>query len=201
MYAETPAPEQSALHRWLWRWHGYAGLFVIPFIFFMALTGLPYVWESELENAWHPEYRALAPQPVRVPYEQQLTTARTASGEPLQYVKFDGDPRHATQFTFGTSTNPTSVFVNPYSGKIITTFREWTRLSFAAISLHGLTFIEPFGSWLLELLACWGIVLCITGVCLWWPRGGRSKVWGVLLPRLRAEGRVRWRDQIGRAHV
>ncbi len=186
---------RSAVHRWLWRWHGYAGLFVIPFIFFMALTGLPYVWEAELENLWHPEYRALASQAARVPYQQQLDTARAAAAEkPLLYVKFDADPRHATQFTFGTAVDPTSIFVDPYSGKIITTIREWTRLSFAAISLHGLTFIEPYGSWMLELLACWGIILCATGVFLWWPRGSGSKVWGVLLPRLRAEGRTRWRD-------
>jgi uncharacterized iron-regulated membrane protein len=65
---------------------------------------------------------------------------------------------------------------------------------FATKSLHGLTFIEPYGSWLLELLACWGIVLCITGVYLWWPRAQGWSVWGVFLPRLRAGGRTRWRD-------
>nr|WP_218281011.1 PepSY-associated TM helix domain-containing protein [Verrucomicrobium spinosum] len=53
-----PSPDQSTLHRWLWRWHGYAGLFVIPFLFFMSLTGLPYVWQHELEDWLHPEYRA-----------------------------------------------------------------------------------------------------------------------------------------------
>ncbi len=185
---------QSEVHRWLWRWHGYAGLFVIPFIFFMALTGLPYVWEHELEDWWHPEYRALTPQATRVPYEQQLTTAHAAlPDKPLYMVKVDNDPRHATQFMFGTSDDPVSVFVNPYSGTVITQFSEWTRLSYAAISLHGLTFIEPYGSWLLELLACWGIVLCITGVYLWWPRG-KGKLWGVFLPRLRSDGRTRWRD-------
>ena len=60
---------RPALYRWLWRWHGYAGLFVIPFIFFMALTGLPYVWEHEIEDWWHPEYRALTLQSSRVTYQ------------------------------------------------------------------------------------------------------------------------------------
>ncbi len=194
MKAETSAHDQTALHQWLWRWHGYAGLFVIPFIFFMALTGLPYVWEHELENAWHPEYRALTPQATRVPYEQQLITARSVlPNKPLLKVKLDGDPRHATQFMFGTAGDPTSVFINPYDGSVINTLREWTRLSFAGIQLHGLTFIQPYGSWLLELLACWGIVLCITGVYLWWPRG-QGEIWGVFLPRLRSNGRTRWRD-------
>ena len=195
MSAPDPVSKDLALYRWMWRWHGYAGLFIVPFIFWMSLTGLPYVWENELENLWHPEYRALTPQAARAPYEQQLETARaTGGGQPLLSVKLDADPRHATQFLFGSSTDPSSIFVNPYTGAVITTIREWTRLSFAAISLHGLTFIKPYGSWLLELCACWGLLLCASGVYLWWPRGAGDKVWGVFLPRLRAGGRTRWRD-------
>ena len=195
MQSSMSSPDQTALHRWLWRWHGYAGLFVIPFIFFMALTGLPYVWEHELEDALHPEYRALEPQATRVSYEQQLAVARAVCPDkPLMKVMLDDKPRHATRFMFGEKADPLSVYVSPYSGKVVTQFREWTRLSYAAISLHGLTFIEPYGSWVLELLACWGIVLCVTGVYLWWPRGRQWSVWGVLLPRLKRDGRTRWRD-------
>lgn len=191
----TPDSTSNELHRWIWRWHGYAGLFVIPFIFFMSLTGLPYVWEHELEDVFHPEYRALTPQPQRVSYEQQLASARAACPEKsFTFVKVDGDPRHATHFWFGEWSNPTSVLVNPYNGTVITKMNEWTRLSFAAIALHGLVFMEPYGSWLLELLACWGIVLCVTGVYLWWPSGRKWSIWGVFLPRLRSDGRTRWRD-------
>ena len=125
----SPSPDQTALHRWLWRWHGYAGLFVIPFIFFMSLTGIPYVWEHELEDFFHPEYRALTPQAQRVSYEQQLATAIAACPEKeLGFIRVDGDPRHATQFWFGEWANPTSVFINPYDGNVITknaTFRNW----------------------------------------------------------------------------
>nr|WP_082408728.1 PepSY domain-containing protein [Verrucomicrobium spinosum] len=137
----------------------------------------------------------LKPQATRVSYEQQLGAARAAcQGKPLGSVKVDGDPHHASQFWFGEWSNPTSVLVNPYTGEVITTIDEWTRLSFAAISLHGLTFAEPYGSWLLELLACWGIILCFTGVYLWWPRGRQWSVWGTFLPRLSGLGRQRWRD-------
>lgn len=64
--AAESVEQRPAHYRWLWRWHGYAGLFVVPFIFFMALTGLPYVWEHEIEDAFHPEYRALPPQAASV---------------------------------------------------------------------------------------------------------------------------------------
>ena len=84
-----------ALCRWMWRWHGYAGLFIVPFIFWMSLTGLPYVWATELENLWHPEYRALTPQAARVSYQAQLETARSRIGAqlPLLRVKLDADHR------------------------------------------------------------------------------------------------------------
>jgi uncharacterized iron-regulated membrane protein len=192
---ETRTPTQAALYQWLWRWHGYAGLFVIPFIFWMALTGLPYVWENEIENAFHPEFRDLTPQASRLSYEEQLAAAQDVAGEmPLRQVTADHDPRHATQFIFGPQGDPLSVFINPYDGSVITSMKEWSRLVFATKSLHGLTFIEPYGSWLLELLACWGIVLCITGVYLWWPRMQAWRVWGVFVPRLSSDGRTRWRD-------
>lgn len=195
MKKTVASPDQSTLHRWIWRWHGYAGLFVIPFLFFMSLTGLPYVWQHELEDWLHPEYRALEPKALRISYEQQLATALAACpAKPLGSVRVDGNPHHATQFWFGEWSNPTSVFVNPYTGEVITRIDEWTRLSFAAISLHGLTFAEPYGSWLLEFLACWGIILCFTGVYLWWPRGRQWSIWGTFLPRLSGQGRQRWRD-------
>lgn len=192
---ETSTPPQSTLHRWLWRLHGYAGLFVIPFIFWMSLTGLPYVWEQEIEDTFHPEFRDLTPQATRLTYEQQLAAAQAAAGgRPFFMLKTDADPRHASQFMFGSRENPLSVFVNPYDGTVITSLWEWSRLVFATKSLHGLTMIEPYGSWLLELLACWGIVLAITGIYLWWPRSRGWRAWGVLLPRLRSDGRTRWRD-------
>jgi uncharacterized iron-regulated membrane protein len=170
-------------------------LFVIPFIFYMSLTGLPFVWQSEIEDMLHPDYRALNPGNERVSYEKQLQTAQaTLPGQRLLKVKVDGNPRHATQFTFGKASDPRTVAINPYTGEVISVIREWTRISFAAIRLHGLAFVAPYGSWLIELLACWGIVLCLTGMYLWWPRGAAGETGGVYVARIRKTGRSRWRD-------
>lgn len=195
MNSEFAPSSPSALDRWVWRWHGYAGLFIVPFIFFMSLTGLPFVWQHELEDALHPESRNLVPRTKRVPYEEQLSAARAIfPNHRLLRVRLDAYPRHATCFTFGSPGDPSTVAVNPYDGKVIEVIREWTRLSFAAIRLHGLAFIMPYGSWLIELLACWGIVMCLTGMYLWFPRGKGGAIWGFFLPRLWTGGRTRWRD-------
>jgi uncharacterized iron-regulated membrane protein len=49
------------------------------------------------------------------------------------------------------------------------------------------------GSVIVELAACWAIVLIITGLYLWWPRTSRGLA-GVLYPRLRQGKRMFWRD-------
>jgi uncharacterized iron-regulated membrane protein len=62
------------------------------------------------------------------------------------------------------------------------------------MKLHGELLIPPFGDYVVELAACWALVLLVSGLYLWFPRTG-SRIWGVLLPRLRGNGgRPFWRD-------
>jgi uncharacterized iron-regulated membrane protein len=84
------------------------------------------------------------------------------------------------------------VYVHPQSLqplKIVTDEKRFTRQIF---HLHGELLMGNFGSALVELAACWAIVLIFTGLVLWWPRDGRLA--GVLYPRLNIGGRVFWRD-------
>jgi len=160
----------------------------------MSLTGLPYLWENELDALTYPQYRNLPVQSTRLAYQAQMEKVEAAfPGSGVTSVEIDPAPDVATTFIMGNRADPVSVAVNPYTGEILGSQREWTRLPYLARELHGLTMIAPYGSWLLEFLACWGIVLCVTGVILWWPRG-KEKIWGVFLPRLAGTGRTRWRD-------
>ncbi|WP_345894176.1 PepSY-associated TM helix domain-containing protein [Pseudomonas emilianonis] len=59
-------------------------------------------------------------------------------------------------------------------------------------ALHGELMIGTVGDRLIELAAGWGVMLVISGVYLWWPRGKSSS--GVLWPRFTTRGRVFWRD-------
>jgi uncharacterized iron-regulated membrane protein len=34
----------------VWRWHFYAGLFALPFLFILACTGIVYLFRFELED-------------------------------------------------------------------------------------------------------------------------------------------------------
>jgi uncharacterized iron-regulated membrane protein len=59
--------------------------------------------------------------------------------------------------------------------------------------LHGELLAGAIGSYLVEIAACWAIVMLLTGLYLWWPRSRRGLA-GVLYPRLRSRGRTFWRD-------
>ncbi|HAV49484.1 MAG TPA: PepSY domain-containing protein, partial [Brevundimonas sp.] len=52
----------SDAFRAVWRWHFYAGLFVLPFLMLMALTGGLYLYKAEIEGV---AYRSLATVEVR----------------------------------------------------------------------------------------------------------------------------------------
>jgi uncharacterized iron-regulated membrane protein len=47
--------------------------------------------------------------------------------------------------------------------------------------IHGQLLLGERGSWMVELAACWALVMIITGLLLWWPRGRGAA--GVLWPR------------------
>ena len=38
-----------------WRWHFYAGLFVIPFMILLSLTGIVYLFKPQLDQLMYPE--------------------------------------------------------------------------------------------------------------------------------------------------
>ena len=44
----TAAPGGNKLYFTVWRWHFYAGLYVIPFLIMLAVTGLIMLWVSSM---------------------------------------------------------------------------------------------------------------------------------------------------------
>jgi uncharacterized iron-regulated membrane protein len=52
MNGNPPNGRRTPGARWynaVWRWHFYAGLFCIPFIIWLSLTGTIYLWRPQLE--------------------------------------------------------------------------------------------------------------------------------------------------------
>ncbi|HJR75128.1 MAG TPA: PepSY domain-containing protein [Luteimonas sp.] len=188
------ANASGELRRRVWRWHFLAAFLVVPFVLWQSLTGTLYVWSEAYVDARHPQLRFVPVGESKTSLDEQAAAARAvAGGRRLTDIALPADPARSTMFAFEDGAVPRVIFVDPYSARRLGELRGvdwtpgWTR------KLHGGWPLGDPGSWLLELGACWTIVMVLTGVYLWWPRDGRS-IGQVLVPRWRAGGRLRWRD-------
>jgi uncharacterized iron-regulated membrane protein len=190
--ARVPA-SRNALYRMIWRWHFYAGLFVIPFILILSITGAIYLFKPQID-AWE-ESRFVEPsQAVTVSADQQVDAALRA----FPGARFDsyrlperqGDVA-MVHIALADGQSMRDVFVSP-RGKVLGSFDPENRIIAFVGRIHSELLIGRYGSWIVELAASWAIVMMLTGLYLWWPqRGGLA---GVVWPRLRAGRRVMWRD-------
>ena len=71
----------SRNYRILWRWHFYAGLFVMPFLIVLAITGTIYVFKPQIESALYSDKLSVsASSQARLGYDKLLGIAAGAPG-------------------------------------------------------------------------------------------------------------------------
>jgi len=85
------------------------------------------------------------------------------------------------------------VYVHPETRAVLKVVERDARLPEIVKNIHGELMIGGVGSVLVELAACWAIVMLATGLYLWWPRKSKGLA-GVLWPRLAAGRAAFWRD-------
>ena len=158
---------QKALYRTIWRWHFYAGIFSIPFVIILALTGAIYLFKPYYEHWQESEYRGLQISGEALAPNQQITAALAAidGGKFLSY-RLPQAADEAVAINVQAESN-WQVFVNPYTGDVLGKQRTDQMLMNIVKTLHGELLLGTVGSILVELAACWAIVLIATGLYLW----------------------------------
>lgn len=178
----------------VWRWHFYAGLFCLPFILWLSVTGTIYLWKPQLEAWQERAYDSLPVTGARATPEAIVATALAANpGARLSKYERPETPTQAVRVLIAKDGVETRVYVDPYRGQVLGSIREDARLMKTISALHGTLLAGKVGSWIVEIAACWTITMLLTGLYLWWPRG-RKGLAGVLYPRWRSGRRLFWRD-------
>ena len=75
---ESPSTRPWPDYRAVWRWHFYAGLFCIPFVFILALSGAVYLFKAEIEAWGERRYDSLTPAANDLPPSAQVAAALAA---------------------------------------------------------------------------------------------------------------------------
>lgn len=188
------AADPRDLRRRAWRWHFLAALLVIPFVLWQSVTGVIYLWSEAWVDHRHADLRFVERGAVPVVLDAQVEAARAAHpGLRIGSVRVPADPARSTEVLLTAGNGlPLAAYVDPYRGVVLGSLSGvawpagWSR------ALHGGWPLGDAGSWLLEIGACWALVMVLTGLYLWWPRDGRGL--RALLPRLRSGRRTFWRD-------
>ncbi|WP_448664593.1 PepSY-associated TM helix domain-containing protein [Sphingomonas sp. CJ20] len=183
--------------RWyntVWRWHFYGGLLCMPFILWLATTGTLYLWKPQIEALIERPYDQIAGTGARAPVSAQVAAAVAAvPGSQLRRLQLPQEANQSTRITVTSAGVDRRVYVDPYRLRVVHVEREDGRLMRTVFLLHGTLLAGAPGSYMVEIAACWAVVMLLTGIFLWWPRGGAG-LGGALYPRLRRGKRVFWRD-------
>lgn len=168
----------TGLFRAFWRWHFYASVVVIPTVLVLAVTGLVYLFRFQIEPLVHNDLmRVTQPaDPMVSTYDEQLTAVQQARpGDTVVSMTEPAAPDHSTRFTVTTPDEATrDVFVDPYTGTVLGALDPDATISGTAVRIHADLMAGRVGDLVLELGACWAIVMAITGYYLFF-KGWRAR--------------------------
>lgn len=175
---DKPKPT-GGLFRAFWRWHFYASFLVIPVLLVLASTGLVYLLRFQIEPAMHASLMKVEvpAQAVWLSYDDQVAavTAKYPEATVLSVLEPSAKDR-STDITVETKDGLREVYVNPYSGAVLGDLNPDTTVSGFAKRLHKNLMAGDRGAYLMELGACWAIVMAITGYYMYWRgRAARAR--------------------------
>jgi len=123
-------------------------------------------------QADHADHAAHGVDPASIPAPTVNVTSAAASGDRL--------PRG------------TVVYVDPFTARVLGSHGEMERFSMWSKRLHSSLLQGEGWRWMIELSASWMMVMLLTGIWLWWPRGQARA-----LPEAGARGRSGWKQWHG----
>lgn len=175
----------DALYRSVWRWHLVAGLLVLPFLAWLAVTGALYLYKPEIERAAYADWLRVEARPALPLADMTARVAAATGGRVTQVAKPAAAESWRMTVAMPDGAKRTA-FVDPGDGRVLGTTRPGGVMGVVK-ELHSLVIAGPIGNALIEIAAGWTIVLVLTGVWLW----ASEPAFGVKGP---LRGRRFWRD-------
>jgi uncharacterized iron-regulated membrane protein len=189
----TATPAKGLDHRMVWRWHFYAGLFCIPFVLWLSVTGTIFLFHPQIQRLLDRPYEHLTITRRATANAQVQAALAAVPGTTLDSYQLPSTPTSAAEILVDKGAQQFRVYVHPQTAAVLKIDNEDHRVDVLMSRLHGELLIGKYGSWIVELAASWAVIMILTGLFLWWPRNSKGLA-GVLYPRLRSGGRTFWKD-------
>jgi uncharacterized iron-regulated membrane protein len=182
----------TRLYRAVWRWHFYAGLFAIPFLIMLAITGafMMIYSDQSSEMGWVPNVQA-GSQVKSVSVQAKAALLAVPEGKLATYIAPQSSNRPAF-FEISKGDAYFAVAVDPHTTKVLNAQDESTTYRTLAEKIHGSLLLGTTGDRLIEIAASLTIILIATGLYMWWPR--TQSFASALFPKLSTAGRGLWKE-------
>ncbi|MDO9417215.1 PepSY-associated TM helix domain-containing protein [Pararhizobium sp.] len=190
--ATVDAVSSVSLYRAIWRWHFFAGLLVIPFLFILSLTGGLYLFRDEIDLTAFAYRNVVEPVGTQMLPSALVEKAGAAlPGIAVTAYRVPAGPDRAVRLTADAGEGASYVYLNPYTGAVLDKVLVTQEFNKVVDDLHSLDYFGKPVERIMEIVAGFAIVLVFTGIYLWWPR---KQTGGVLSVRGTPARRVFWRD-------
>lgn len=184
--------ERKALYAAVWRWHFYAGIYVAPFLMLLAFTGLVMLAEGPAERWQLGTLLTNAADGSTTSHQARLDAARSAFPNATVVRYQPGrDSAEATRVTVTIDERPHTVFVDASTGNVRGIVDDSHRIGVVAKLVHGTLLMGAWGDRLIEIAASLGMLLIVSGVYLWFPKG--TSFW-LSFRTTGSTRRLMWRD-------
>jgi uncharacterized iron-regulated membrane protein len=191
--AEAADSPDRSLYRAIWRWHFYAGLLTIPFMLLLGVTGALYLFKPDI-NATVFAYRTIVPAHAEaaLPPGKLVADALAAvpGSRPVAY-RTPADATASAVVTVDDAGTDRLVYLDPANGRVLGTVGKTEEFNQVVRKLHSLEYIGKKPKLVIEAVGGFTLMLVVSGVYLWWPRG---RTGGVVSVRGTPARRVFWRD-------
>ncbi|HTI11263.1 MAG TPA: PepSY-associated TM helix domain-containing protein [Puia sp.] len=149
--------------------HLYGGLTSGVVVIIVALTGCLYVFEEEGRELFQHDYlHVKTVGSLRLPLHQMMDTVKAHyPRESIASIRFK-ENQDASFLFFTKSQN--SIAVDPYTARIMGTRDQKTDFFLVVRELHTHLLLGKVGGEIIRWNVLIFLVLCISGLVLWWPR-------------------------------
>jgi len=167
------ADRSLLLKQRLWRWHLVAGLVVCPFAILLAITGAIYLFKPQMDRYEESTINALAP----IIDQQSQSIALSVhiknllADHPQSHLKqliLDKPADRSVEIELQNAQGENILYwVDRISGQVLASKNTDQRFMQRIKKLHSELLLGNMGSYVVELMASWFIILIISGLYLW----------------------------------
>lgn len=187
-------PKQGLSYTTVWRWHFYAGLFCIPFILWLSLTGLIYLFKPQIDEWIDRPSNNLVIHQAKSPSVQVNAALKAVPNSIFSAIELGLNEHSSTRVLVAKNAEVYKVYIHPESLEILKIINQDDQFTRQVFHLHGELMLGDNGSRVVEIAASWTIIMIVTGIYLWLGKGGKLSFGGMVYPRLNRKGRAFWKD-------